>query len=286
MILNKTKFLTMKKNYSFFKHTVLCGMFLLSGKMVAQEVVIVDAESNVFNGKTLNVFANGTGESNADCIVVNNPHIATINTSAKVGKFTRRTNGGAAPWSGFYISGLNLDFSTNKYMHVKVLKTNTAPVKFKIEGGPNGNIEVASTQPYSVVGEWQDMVFDFSSASGTYPTAVFFPDFQDTVVDTGDLTIYFDDIILNNVATPQTLATKDFVKNDVKLAVSNKKLFFDAETNINTLNIYNVEGKNINIKQKFEKGRNIIDLSAFTNGVYYLQVNTKDGVVVKKFILK
>ena len=75
---------------------------LIGGSAMAQ--VFLDAEDGTTNKlATLNVLANGPGESNADFVVVANPLIAGVNTSSKVVKFTRRTGGAnAQSYAGFY----------------------------------------------------------------------------------------------------------------------------------------------------------------------------------------
>jgi hypothetical protein len=54
------------------------------------------------------------------------------------------------------------------------------------------------------VNEWEDIVFDFSSITGTYPIIALMPDFNDPVDLDADITLYFDDIIVNNNPDPIT----------------------------------------------------------------------------------
>ena len=60
--------------------------------------------------------------------------------------------------------------------------------------------------PQTSTGVWEDMVFDFSSKTGTYPTISFMPDFEDPLTLTNDIVIYFDDIMVNNDPTPNSAA--------------------------------------------------------------------------------
>jgi len=75
-------------------------------------------------------------------------------------------------------------------------------LKFKIEGGAAGTVEIASINPQTKINEWEDIVFDFSAKTGTYPIIAFLPDFEDPLTLTEDITMYFDDIILNNDPAP------------------------------------------------------------------------------------
>ena len=131
--------------------------------------------------------------------LIPNPDPSGINTSAHVIHFMRDKDG--VPWGGFWSTTV-VDVTEYKYMHVKVWKPRVSPVKFKIEGGDAGNLEAGSIYPQDSVNAWQDMVFDFSSKTGTYPIIALMPDFIDPVGLDADIDIYFDDIILNNDPTP------------------------------------------------------------------------------------
>ena len=190
----------MKKLYKF----CLLGIttFALNTTHAQQFLNAEDGTTNLV--ETMTPFANGA-TSASDISIVDNPSQSGINTSNKVIRYLRRTGGAGAEFYAGFFAGIvdpDPDFTTNKYMHVKVYKQKVSPVLFKIEGGPSGNIEVGSTEPYLTSNTWQDMVFDFSGATGSYPTIVFFPDFEFPLTDTGDIFIYFDDIVLNNSPTP------------------------------------------------------------------------------------
>ncbi len=131
--------------------------------------------------------------------MVPNPDKSGVNLSDFVIKFHRDKDG--VSWGGFY-SGTQIDVTDYKYMHVKAWKPRISPVKFKIEAGAAGTKEVASTNPQTETNVWVDYVFDFSDKTGTYPTIVFMPDFEDPLTLTEDIEIYFDDIILSNDPNP------------------------------------------------------------------------------------
>jgi len=133
--------------------------------------------------------------------LIPNPDVSGVNLSPYVCHFYRDMDG--FPWDGFW-SNLpsEIDVTDNKYVHVKVWKPRISPVKFKIEGGEAGTIEVESMYPQTLTNAWEDMVFDFSEKTGTYPIIAFLPDFMDPVGLTEDISIYFDDILLNNDPNP------------------------------------------------------------------------------------
>ncbi|MBC8004760.1 MAG: T9SS type A sorting domain-containing protein [Verrucomicrobia bacterium] len=133
--------------------------------------------------------------------VVKNPDPSAMNPSDYVVKFVRDKDG--HPWDGFYSKlPMEIDVTQNKYVHVKVWKPRISVLKFKIEGGTAGNLEIPSMSPQTKTGEWEDIVFNFTEKTGKYPIITFMPDFEDPVTLTENDTIYFDDIVLNNDPTP------------------------------------------------------------------------------------
>jgi hypothetical protein len=133
--------------------------------------------------------------------LIPNPDISGVNLSPYVIHFLRDMNG--VPWGGFWSAlPTAIDVTDNKYVHVKVWKPRITPLRFKIEGGAAGTIEIESMYPQTLTNAWEDIVFDFSEKTGTYPIIAFLPDFEDPLTLTEDIDIYFDDIILNNDPNP------------------------------------------------------------------------------------
>ena len=133
--------------------------------------------------------------------IVENPDKSPLNTINYVLEFLRDKD--APVWAGFWSKLPEpIDVTTNKFVHVKVWKPRVTVIKFKIEGGEAGTIEIPSISPQTKTNEWEDIVFDFSEKTGTYPIVALLADFEDPVTLTEDITIYIDDIILNNEATP------------------------------------------------------------------------------------
>ena len=147
-----------------------------------------------FETITLNTMEMGT---NGKLTLVENPDKSGINSSSYVEKFVRPFNG--QPWSGFWSElPTPVDATTNKYVHVKVWKSRLSPIKFKLKGGTAGDSEIFSMNPQTLTNAWEDIVFDFSAKTGTYPIVSLMPDFEDPLTLTSDITLYFDDIVLNN----------------------------------------------------------------------------------------
>ena len=135
---------------------------------------------------------------------VDNPSTTGLNTSAKVGKFTKGFEG----WSGTY-SPLNvpIDFSVGK--KIKVLAYNPDPaligVKMNMElesatdGNPANGVAVLKV-PFTTSGMWEELVFDYSAIAGIPANAKFNQlvlRFNDTFDGAGAV-FYIDNIRLTN----------------------------------------------------------------------------------------
>jgi len=151
-----------------------------------------------FESITMNVFDAG---ANGAVSVVANPD--TIgNSSLYVGKMVRGFDG--QPWAGWYATLPSpIDITANPYVHVKVWKPRISPVVFKVEGGAGNSNDVNSMNPQTMTDQWEELVFDMSTspATGEYVKIVLIPDFEDPLTLTEDITLYFDDMYVNNDPT-------------------------------------------------------------------------------------
>ncbi len=126
-----------------------------------------------FDLSTINYFF-GTFGGGQQFATVANPDASGINTSAKTGKFTR----GFESWSGTY-SPLNtpIDMAQGKIIKVMVYNPDPALIgkKLNIEleaGTINNGIAVLKTA-ITKSGEWEELVFDFSSIAAVPANAKF-----------------------------------------------------------------------------------------------------------------
>jgi len=224
-----------------------------------------------FESLKMNLMAGGA-EDLSSFTVVPNPDPSGLNLSGYVVEFLRDKDGVA--WGGFYATlDTPVDFTTNKYVHAKVWKSRISPVKFKIEGGSTGNIEVPSMYPQTVENGWEDMVFDFSAATGPYSKIVFMPDFNDPVGLDGDITIYFDDFVLNNQATPIEIA-KQVINVDMSASgmTAGKPVWISGALG----GVYGSWAEPGSIA-----GNEMLDPDG--DGVYSIELQLPDGVVAFKF---
>ena len=250
--------------------------------------VLLDAEDGTTNKLTLNVMANGPGESNADYTVVDNPNPSGINTSSKVVQFRRNTAGD--PWSGFWspVVDPDPDFTSNKYVHVKVLKTRISPVKFKIQGGAAGDLEIASVNAQTQIGVWEDYVFDFSSKTGTYPTVVFMPDFLDPGENIGDIMIYFDDIVVNSIATPTMGINDNYLVGKISVFPnpSNGLLTVESLEEIQSVSIFSLDGRQVANYDNMSVGITQINIENLSKGMYFMNFVAPNGATFTHKLIK
>jgi Secretion system C-terminal sorting domain len=268
---------------------------LIETNSYGQNVVLMNCEDGTFNKlSSMGVFGNGNGESAADVTVVNNPNATGVNTSMKVARYLRRTDVSATAFAAAFsgVTDPDPDFTTNKYVHVKVLKTKVSPVKFKIEGGPGGNFELASTQPYATAGVWQDMVFNFSAATGAYPTVIFFPDFEDPLtLNAGDVIIYFDEIYVNNNPTPDTSSlsvNSNFLTSKISIYPMpvNNTLNIVTEEKLAAVSIFNAQGAKIYETKNLAVGSNSISTASLSSGLYIINIVAQNGEKLNQKLVK
>lgn len=161
---------------------------------------------------TMNILNGGVADLSS-LTVVNNPFKTGINTSNKVCNLLRDKDG--IPGAGFWATK-TVNLAINKFVHVKVYKSRITVVKFIVEDGAGGILEMASINPQTKVNQWEDLVFDFSSLTGNYTKISLIPDFSNPVALSADINIYFDDIIINSNPNPISFIDELF-QNSYKL---------------------------------------------------------------------
>ena len=130
---------------------------------------------------------------------VENPNKSGINTSNTVLKITLADQ--AQDWSGGWASAHRFQ-KKYRYVHVKVLKERTTPVRFKVEGDGGANYTAMNINDYSNVGEWQDLVFDVDF----YAAVTKFNIQPDYITDGSATVVYIDDIWYSDDPTPRGAA--------------------------------------------------------------------------------
>jgi hypothetical protein len=225
----------------------------------------------------LNLMLGDPAVDSSKMTLVPNPDATGINTSSWVVQYLRDKDG--VPWGGFW-SPTAVDVTTNKYMHVKVWKPRISPIKFKIEGGAAGNLETFSTGPQASTGVWEDMVFDFTSKTGPYPTISFMPDFEDPLTLTEDITMYFDDIILNNDPNPIVTILENVMKaNNVTVypVPFNNFLVINTAVDLKSIIITSAIGQQVIKMENLSVGTTTTNTSELATGLYFVTIYPKSG---------
>jgi hypothetical protein len=133
--------------------------------------------------------------------------------------------------------------------------------------------------PQSGTGVWEDMVFDFSAKTGAYPTIAFMPDFEDPLALTTDITLYFDDIILNN--DPNPIMGMPVVKHENSVSVYpgpfGNFLNINARVDIKSVIITSAIGQQVVKMENLNAGVTTINTSGLATGVYFVTIHQKSG---------
>jgi hypothetical protein len=251
--------------------------------------VIADFEDNTTGRLSMHVMGCGpwddpllhpVGETFS---IVDNPFPSGINTSSKVMKFIRRgTTNGGQNWGGFWANCFpSLDITSLKYIHAKAWKPRFSPLRFKIEAGTTGTLEIVSSNQQTLMNEWEDFVFDFTSMDGTYPIVAFMPDFEVPLTLTGDIEIYFDDIVLSD--KPYQILTGTALLNSEKINIfpnpAHDLVTLAGNQEFQRICIYDVMGRiKKEIRNKVEKGNIRINVSDLTAGVYIISLVDANGI--------
>lgn len=257
------------------------NIILRSAPTGGDSVVVED-----FQVIPLNQLSNGD-LPNDSLIIVENPVVDEVNGSAKVLKFRRSAEGEV--WAGFW-SALPepVDLTTDKYMLVKVLKTRISPIKFKIEGGTSDPtfFELPSTEEQTLTDAWEQMVFHFPDATGTYPTIGLLLDMADPVDLTEDIIIYVDDIVLSPTAgVPTGIPEPGNVEISIFPNPVKSTLNFRNMKDVDRITISNIVGQQVMVTRNISTENISINVSSLNNGVYLVTVyDTKGNSVVRKIV--
>ena len=142
------------------------------------------------------VAENGT---NPALEILVNPVSGGINTSATVAKFTAELAG--QPWALFHSEGIGMFTfdATNSTVKMMVNKPVISNVGLKFEGvGP----VLELTVPNTLINEWEELTFDFSSLIGnTYNRIVVIPDFDFTPRAQENI-VYLDNVTFSEQVLP------------------------------------------------------------------------------------
>lgn len=212
------------------KKALLLSFFCLPSALIFAQNAPIDFETGGYGASwTWTVFEN---VDNPALEIIANPDMDAVNGSATVAKFTAREAG--QPWAGCEsLHGSDIGQYTltpeTSVIKIMVWKSTISDVGIKLVepgNGSLGEIKIANT----VVNQWEEITFDFSSREGTlFDQIVIFPDFYDRPTDN---ICYFDNITFgsqtaNPIPTPLTAAPDPTIPDSLVIS-----MFSDVYTDV------------------------------------------------------
>lgn len=156
-------------------------------------VLPVDFESETVNY----AFSNFGGGENAGVPVIQNPAPNNVNSSAKVGQYTKVS--GSEVWAGTVTTlNENIDFSSTQTLAVDIYSPQAGiPILLKVEKEGDDSVFAESFMNTTVANEWETLLFTFTdiNPAENYSVLALFHNFG--TPGEGEI-YYFDNIRLSN----------------------------------------------------------------------------------------
>ena len=222
-------------------------------------------------------FANA-GDAPENFGLADNPDDGGINTSEKCIKFTVLEN--ADPWAGAWSDVYDsVEFTADNYMmQMMVYKDVITNCCLKVEQGRGGEVFEVKV-PNTVTGEWELLAFDMTEVIGNaFNRLVFFPDFPDTR-EAGS-TCYIDNI---GFATASSVRKVNNVFLSVYPSPAKDEITIQYPE-MRQITISNIVGQGISSLEFQPVGHKVVDISSLKSGVYFITLDTADGIVSTRVI--
>lgn len=232
-------------------------------------------------------FANGHLETEAyEFEVVDNPNPTGLNTSNKVGKFVKASDG--APFAGMYsFPDLEspIDWKGVKTVKAKVHMDHIGNFAVKVEGSATGappfELPVANT----LVNQWEELTFNFAAVpdNADYKRLTLF--FDLTIDATGtDVTSYFDDIVIGEgkCGSVGAFSPADAVAMRIAPNPTADYLMVENMEGVARLEIFDLFGRRVAITNTSGDANTDLNVSQFPAGMYLLNGFDRSGALVGK----
>jgi hypothetical protein len=143
------------------------------------------------------------------------------------------------------------------------------------------NPGTSSTTPPASIGVWTNWAFKQYDWTGTVPGISGISD-MDLDVFNGDTTAFY-----SLIGCPTTGIKENNFNNNFALypnPAHNNITIESSSLNINEeALIFNLQGQLL-LQQPLLQNKSIIDISGFSNGMYFVKMKSKNGIVVKRFV--
>lgn len=244
----------------------------------AQFASITFEEANA--SSVWNQFANA-GDAPENMVMAANPDNTGINDSDSCLMFT--VLAAADPWVGAWADLGDMVFADDNYMmYMMVYKDVITNCAMKVEGGGIDPIEIKV--PNTVTGEWELLTFDFTAAIGqTRTRLVFFPDFPDSRTE-GSL-CYVDNMGFEDLSSNVSIK---HVKNSIMSIYPNPAQEFITVQypGMKGLTVSNIVGQTVRSRVSTSNYIERIDIADLKAGIYFVTLDTPEGLVTSKFLKK
>ncbi len=232
-------------------------------------------------------FANGHLDAEAyQFEVVDNPHVAGINTSSKVGKFVKASDG--QPFAGMYSYPdleAPIDWKGVKTVKAKVHMDHIGNFAVKMEGSATGAPALELKVPNTLIGKWEELTFDFSTVpdNAEYKRLTLF--FDLTIDATGtDVTSYFDDIVVGagQCGTSGTFNPSIAAQMRISPNPTSDRLMVENMDGLARLEVFNLVGRRVAVISTSGDSVTDLNVSQFPAGMYILNGFDRTGALVGK----
>lgn len=246
---------------------------------------VSDHEKAASSIETYKYFANGHLEAEGLTFsIVDNPQKGGINTSDKVGKFVKASDG--APFAGMYADlEAPIDWKGVKTAKAKVLMDHIGNFAIKVEGSQTGasalELPVANTK----INQWEELSYNFAVVpdNAEYKRLTLF--FDLTIDATGqDVTSYFDDIVFGAGACGSVGIFNPLPLEAIQIAPNPTSDLLRVENfyGVDRLEVFNALGQRVASISASGETRTEISVSNFPNGVYALMAFNAKGMPIGK----
>lgn len=226
-------------------------------------------------------FANDLDDPD-NLVRVENPDKEGVNTSDYCLKFIVVPE--ASPWVGAWTELGDLNYTEEQHMmYMMVYKDVITDCALKAEMSDNPATYTEVKQANSVTGEWEALEFDFTAAIGvTYDRMVFFPDFPAT--RTEGSTCYIDNIGFEDMSPVSIKRVNAGFMSIYPNPTSD--LIWVQYRGMKSISISNITGQEVMALDSESNYIERVSISDLKPGVYFVTLDTEDGLVSSKFIKK
>ena len=153
-----------------------------------------------------------------------------------------------------------------------------------------GTFETYSTNTQSMVNDWEDYVFDFTSMDGIYPVLSFMPDSEGPLMLVGDIEIYFDEIVLSDRPFQIFTGIPKKVKPEMVTVFPNPsrdQISVISNAGALTIAIFDISG-NKEMEFNTESNGEVININVerLSNGLHILKLSDQQGLLRVTKIIK